>query len=108
MACLKKVRRADISAKDREMFERIGEPVLSYALAEGVQTLPLGAFSTFDFRANRISILAYLTERRDIAERVEQRMELVEWAVLIFVVIGTLTEIATLFADLAVLHQLPR
>lgn len=40
---------------------------------------------------------AWLTERADLRERREDRIEMVEWAVLIFVVLGVIVDIALLF-----------
>jgi hypothetical protein len=44
--------------------------------------------------------LAWLTERRDIHERKEDRLETVEWAILVFVIVGVLADI------LIVVHEL--
>jgi hypothetical protein len=42
---------------------------------------------------DRAPLLAWLTERRDIHERKEDRLETVEWAILIFVIVGVLADI---------------
>jgi hypothetical protein len=44
--------------------------------------------------------MAWLTERQDIHERREDRLETAEWAILIFVIVGVLADIAI------VLHEL--
>jgi hypothetical protein len=36
---------------------------------------------------------AWLTERADLAERTEDRIETVEWAVLIFVAVGVIVDV---------------
>jgi hypothetical protein len=51
----------------------------------------------------RDEIVQWLRERRDTAERREDRLETVEWAILIFVVMGVAADIAILFASLTVM-----
>jgi hypothetical protein len=46
-----------------------------------------------EISVNAESIRAWLTERADINERREQRMEAAEWAVLIFVAVGVVADI---------------
>ena len=43
--------------------------------------------------ADRHHTLAWLTERRDIHERREDRLETVEWAILVWVVLGVIADI---------------
>jgi len=78
----RKVRRANKIPQDvRDELERYGELAVATALARAfdVQSGPM-----FDLaRTHRDHALAWLTERRDIAERKEQRMETVECAILI-------------------------
>src|SRR6266481_5945581 len=77
-----KVRRANKILRDvRDELERYGELAVATALARAfdVQSSPM-----FDLaRTHRDHALAWLTERRDIAERKEQRMETVECEILI-------------------------
>lgn len=101
----RKVRKAEIPKELRDQLERIGEAIVEGAMTMGADSLPLGVFSNLNVQANRIHIWNWLQERRDISERASQRMETAEWAVLIFVVIGTITEIATFVADILVLNK---
>lgn len=42
---------------------------------------------------NKQAATAWLTERADLAERREDRLETVEWAVLIFVAVGVIADV---------------
>jgi hypothetical protein len=44
------------------------------------------------FQREHQAALDWLTERQDIHERGEDRLETVEWAILIFVVVGVIVE----------------
>jgi hypothetical protein len=89
----RKVRRAKIPSDLRERFELYGETLMSLAIESGdanrigVELAKLG-------QSNRHEIVAWLRERRDIAERHENRVETVEWAILIFVVFGVIADVA--------------
>ncbi len=48
-------------------------------------------------REKRQALLEWLRERRDAAEIHEHRVEIVEWAILIFVVFGVIVDLALLF-----------
>ncbi len=52
----------------------------------------------------REEIIDWLQERRDIAARHEDRLETVEWAILIFVVIGVAADIAIVAHETGWLH----
>ncbi|HUZ90347.1 MAG TPA: hypothetical protein VMU78_00360 [Methylocella sp.] len=90
----------------RDSLERYGENVVSFALGAGVSSgshgLSMGNPAPTDMalqlliQKNRDHVLAWLTERRDLAERREQRLETLEWAVLAFVILGVITDLALL------------
>jgi hypothetical protein len=88
---LRKVRVANISPAIRDELERSGEAVLAHALAAPLDT-PTSPLHKFRY-AERPAAEAWLTERRDIAERKEKRVELVEWAILLFVIVGVVADI---------------
>jgi hypothetical protein len=93
---LRKVRRANISQELRDDLERFGETVIAGALVLGPHSSddkPLYAL----VNNHQPESLAWLTERRDIAERKEQRVETVEVAVLIFVVVGVIVDVLLLY-----------
>jgi len=93
---LRKVRVAKISQEVRDELERSGETVIAHALAVplDVSDSPLHKFR----HEERQAAEDWLTERRDIAERKEQRVELVEWAILVFVIFGVIVD-ALLFSQ---------
>jgi hypothetical protein len=87
----RKVRRAGVSDDLRKQFERYGETVIAQALA----TAPMGLYGGPLYgllNKEHQAALDWLTERRDIHERREDRLETVEWAILIFVVVGVIVE----------------
>jgi hypothetical protein len=101
MACgWRKVRRANIPQHARDAFERFGETIIANALTLAFQPadpeLNQIVFNKGQWREHAIS---WLTERRDIAERKEQRVEFVEWAILVFVIFGVIAD------ALLVLHE---
>jgi hypothetical protein len=89
----RKVRRANIPEQLRTQFERYGEDVLAHALAVGAHHTQ-GPELLNIMSGDRSPIMAWLTERRDIHERREDRLETVEWAILIFVIVGVLADVA--------------
>src|SRR5260370_42287852 len=101
----RKVRRAHISKDDRDRFERYGENVVALLLASELAEHPetgtgffikSGSFSRIyeTVIVNVNAAAAWLTERADLHERREDRLEHLELAVLIFVGIGVAVYIA--------------
>ncbi|MGA3305558.1 MAG: hypothetical protein ABSC26_06075 [Stellaceae bacterium] len=82
----RKVRYAEIPNELRDRFELFGEDILAQAFSaaqwnsvvQGVELINL-------IQSRRPEIIAWLRERRDLEERREQRVETLEWAILIFV-----------------------
>lgn len=100
----RKVRRADIHPDDRDRFERYGETLVALLVASELTDHPdehtsivVGGFMIKKHIVNAEAATAWLTERADLAELREQRLETVEWAVLVFVAIGVVVDIALLF-----------
>jgi hypothetical protein len=91
----RKVRRARISEDLRTRFERFGEDVLAHALAVG-SLLTQGKELLNLVEVHREEIMEWLTERRDIHERKEQRLEVAEWAILVWVVVSVIADIIIL------------
>ena len=86
------MRRAAIPPGLRERFELYGEDVLAHTM---------GTWATEISGETRQHVLEWLRERRDIAERHENRLETVEKAILIFVVLGVIVEAVNLAKALA-------
>jgi hypothetical protein len=89
----RKVRRATIPAELRERFELYGETLMALAIESGDATR-IGAELAGLGQQKRQEIVEWLRERRDLEECHEDRLETVEWAILIFVAIGVLADLA--------------
>src|SRR6266849_1843457 len=98
----REVREARISKSDRDVFERFGEAVIGNVLAGGLQPRTPELQKLYgDMGPTLKSAADWLTERGDSQEQREQRMEAVEWAVLVFVVLGVIDESVQLVRGLA-------
>jgi hypothetical protein len=91
------LRRAHIPTPERDLFDRIGETGLQLVLAGGFhpKSQELSAVYTVPVIAQHAQ--DWLTERADIRARHEWRMERVEWAVLIFVILGVVVDCVLAF-----------
>ncbi len=95
----RKVRWAHISQNDRNQFERYGETVVALLLATELTENPetrgiaIGGFILKKVIVDVDAAAAWLTERADLGEPREDRLETVEWAVLIFVAVGVVADI---------------
>jgi hypothetical protein len=86
------VRRADIPALDRDTFERFGEAVIGNLLVGGFTPIAPELQTIYGDKLKQAYARDWLTERSDAHERREQRLETVEWAVLIFVALGVIVD----------------
>ncbi len=93
----RRVRPANIPEDLRIILERYGEDALAHALAVGPRIESAELYTILN--TQRAGVLAWLTERRDIAARREDRLETVEWAILIFVIIGVITDVLLLLHE---------
>ena len=89
----RKVRWADIPDDVRAKLELFGETVVAMSLSTGIVS---GTGQLSFLNNNWPDALAWLQERRDIHERKEDRLETVEWAILLFVAFSFLTDIGIL------------
>ncbi len=93
----RKVRPAPIPKIERDVFERFGEAVIVGILTSGLNP-PMPELQTIynnpEFRQHAAD---WLTERGDYHEQREQRLETVEWAILIFVILGVVADFALAF-----------
>lgn len=92
-----KLRKADIPNDKREIFARYGETGLQLMIIGGIHpALP----DLVDIYQNKDSVKQaqdWLTERADERARHEWRMELLEWAILIFLIIGVFADLSLAF-----------
>jgi hypothetical protein len=87
----RKVRTANITAELRDSFEECGEDVIALALANP-DLISKGGYLPNLIRGNYGPALLWLKERRDFHARREDRLETLEIAILIFVVVGVIVE----------------
>lgn len=95
-----KIRPAKIPEADRRDFERFGETVVGYAVLFGDRfptSSPL--YRVYTDYQTKTNAMDWLAERAHANARREERVEAVEWAVLIFVAVGVVADI------LLVLHH---
>jgi Helix-turn-helix domain of resolvase len=88
-----KVREANIPDNIREEFELLGEDVIAMAVAGAVTT----NISLNVVYQNHDKAVAWLREQRDRHTYREDRLEAVEWAILIAVIVSVVVDIALLY-----------
>jgi|SRR6185437_7018915 len=97
----RKIRRANIPRQLRDRFEEYGEQAMSMAIsASGSNIYAQGAEIVRLVQENRGQINAWLRERADVAARREDRLETVEWAILIFAISGVVADALVVLHDL--------
>jgi|SRR5580658_3504173 hypothetical protein len=89
----RKVRRANIPSELRDRFELFGVEVLAHAVGAGVLSSK-GAELDALLQQKRDEIVAWLRERRDIAENDATLGRLLEVAILVFVIVGVVFDAA--------------
>jgi hypothetical protein len=85
-----KVRKANIPEDDRDMFERYGEFVIGLVLAGGLNPRVDELKKIDGEKINHAR--DWLTERGDLEKLRELRQEMVDWAILIFVILGVIAD----------------
>jgi hypothetical protein len=94
----RKIRRTNIPQELRDQFELFGEAVLAHAVGAGEHSSK-GIELDGLLRQNRTEILDWLREKRDEAARHADRLETVEWAILLFVVTGVIVDLLLVWHD---------
>jgi len=97
------IRRADIPQELRDRFELHGETLMALAIESG-DANRIGAELAALGQQKRQEIVDWLRERRDIAQRHADRLETVEWAILIAVVIGVVADVLIVAHEMGLLH----
>jgi hypothetical protein len=80
-----KVKKATIPNDQRETFERYGENVIGMVLANGLNPTTGELYLIYSNPLKQRNARDWLTERSTWHERREDRLETLEWAILIFV-----------------------
>ena len=89
----RKVTRAKISPDLRKEFELYGETVIALPISNPDIPSGIGPVASL-LRSNFSAARDWLSEQRDIHARREHRLETVEWAILIAVIVGVLADLA--------------
>src|SRR5262249_35607881 len=92
----RKIRRADIPKASRDLFERFGEDVIAMTLASGFTPAAPDLHPVYSDPSLIEQATQWLTERGDLRIRREQRLEAVEWAILLFAVMTVVVELLLL------------
>jgi hypothetical protein len=100
----RKVRVANIAPDLRRRFEAYGENVVALAVANPEIAQGGGDLPNL-VRMNYALAMDWLTERRDLHERREDRLETVEWAILIAVIVGVAADVAIVAHEIGWLHS---
>ena len=88
MLGFRNVRHADISPTLREKLERYGETVIQLMVSSGFNPRAEDLIAIYQDKHAVADAAKWLTERADKNANHERRIEIVEWAILIFVIVG--------------------
>jgi hypothetical protein len=89
----RKVNRANIAAELRDRFELYGEVVLANAVGAGEHSSKGPELNAL-LKERQTEIVEWLREKRDEADRHADRLETVEWAILVAVIVGVVADLA--------------
>jgi len=96
----RKIRKAEIPDSDKDIFERFGESAIQSILTSGLQPHHPELKEVY-VRPERLkNAEKWLTERADVHERRENRLETVEWAILTIFIFSLVVE------SLQLLHEI--
>jgi|ERR1700682_5603262 hypothetical protein len=95
----RKVEKAKITEKDRKLFERYGEAAITNVLANNVAPLSNDLKILIAGPGKMNEAAEWLSERGAAHERREQRLETIEWAILIFVFASLIVDVLLLCRD---------
>jgi hypothetical protein len=93
----RKVRQADIRKSSRDIFERFGEEIIADIVSASHAPRAPDLIAMYTDEQMIKEAAAWLTERGDEKVLHEQRIEFVEWAILVFVIVGVLLDLLLLF-----------
>jgi hypothetical protein len=96
MLGMRRVRRAKIDKEVRDICERYGEPVMKAFITAPAGPQARDLQKIFPDVAKNAEVAAWLTERGDIRANAEWRLELVQWAVLVFAVLAVVAGIVNI------------
>jgi hypothetical protein len=90
----RKVRYATIPKEARDIFERFGDSVIGSVVTNGMGQRHGDLHKIYTDTDHMLThATAWLTERADLRELHEQRLETAEWAILVFVIVGVVLDL---------------
>jgi hypothetical protein len=92
-----KLRKAKVPPETRDIFERLGEAGIQLTIASGFNPRSEGLREIYGKPETLQHAEQWLTERADLHARYEWRLERLEWAILLFVVVGVFADFALAF-----------
>jgi len=92
----REVRKATIPQEERDILERYGDQVIALMITSGHNPRSVALQEIYNNPAKLKNAEDWLTERSDRNERHEDRVETVEWAILVFVILGVIADFALL------------
>jgi hypothetical protein len=92
------VRKANIPKDHRDLFERYGETVIQLTITSGHSPASTDLVPVYnDYKNARRHAEAWLSEMGDRRSNKEWRLEFVDWAILIFVIVGVFADFSLAF-----------
>ena len=89
----RRVRKAQIPPEVRDLFERHGENVIGMVLAGGFNPAAPDLQGIYRNETLKAFATQWLTERGDAHEQREQRLETLEWAIVVLIVMEILLSV---------------
>jgi hypothetical protein len=94
----RKVRQAKLNPELRDAFDALGIYAMTNSIANNFPPAPgAGHNAGLNDQQIKAAALDWIREHNDKVERHEQRLETVEWAILIFVVAGVALDIVQIW-----------
>jgi len=92
---------AKIDRSLRDQFEQFGEQVIAQALSVGMPVAMAAHPSQAQtlVYANTEHAKAWLTEKRDISECRETRVEMLEWAIFVFIAVEVVLQVRSFWVS---------
>jgi hypothetical protein len=90
----RRLRRVTIPPEERDIFERYGENVIGSVLAGGFNPATAELQGLYRSAEMKDRAADWLSERADARERREDRLETLEWAILLFVFLEVVYDLA--------------
>jgi len=94
---MREVRKAEIPQTSRDLFERYGEEIIANIVCGGFNPRAPELRDMYQNERMIVEATKWLTERGDVKISHEQRIELVEWLILVFVVASVILDCIILF-----------